>query len=259
MSLIEKIFQGDHKATAKLISKIEDNPGRSFTEISILDKKNVPVYTLGITGSPGVGKSTLISSLVGFYRKKNLKVAVLAIDPSSPFTGGALLGDRIRMQIHSPDEGVFIRSMATRGHLGGISKATTVAVKVLAAWGADTVIVETVGVGQDEVEIMKVADTTVVVLTPGLGDGIQMMKAGILEIGDIFVINKIDLGDDSHLEYHLESVRVEREKKGWIPVIIKTIAVKDSGIAQLYKKIEEHRKYIKNKKLKIKMIDKNEK
>lgn len=243
MSLIEKILKGDHKATAKLISKIEDEPTSTLEEIKVLEERIVPVHTLGITGPPGVGKSTLIARLIEHYRKKNKKVGVLAIDPSSPFTGGALLGDRIRMQMHSPDEGVFIRSMATRGQLGGLSRATANAVKVLTGWGAEIVIVETVGVGQDEVEVMRVADTIVVVLRPGLGDDIQMMKAGILEIGDIFVINKIDQEEAGHLERNLELVRPGREKKGWVPTIIKTIAIKDSGIDELYGKIEEHQKY----------------
>ncbi|HEA47325.1 MAG TPA: methylmalonyl Co-A mutase-associated GTPase MeaB [bacterium] len=243
MGLIEKILQGDQKAAAKLISKIEDEPTSALEELKVLKERIVPVHTLGITGPPGVGKSTLIARLIERYREKNKKVGVLAIDPSSPFTGGALLGDRIRMQMHSPDEGVFIRSMATRGQLGGLSRATAKAVKVLTGWGADVVVVETVGVGQDEVEVMRVADTIVVVLSPGLGDDIQMMKAGILEIGDIFVINKIDQGETGHLERNLELVRPGREREGWVPAIIKTIAVKGSGIDELHQKIEEHRKY----------------
>lgn len=248
MDLIEKVLQGDQQATAKLISLIEDEPDADFKEIKILQERIALSYIIGITGSPGVGKSTLIARLIEYYRKDDSKVAVLAIDPSSPITGGALLGDRIRMQMHSPDEGVFIRSMATRGHHGGLSRATGNAVKVLSGWGADTVIVETVGVGQDEVEIMKVADTILVVLAPGLGDDIQMMKAGILEIGDIFAINKVDLDEAGSLKNSLESVRPGRKKDGWSPCIIETIAIKDSGIDELYKKIAEHRKHIKNKK-----------
>lgn len=249
MSLVEKILQGDQEAAAKLISKIEDKPGSTLEEIKVLEEKIVPAYILGITGPPGVGKSSLIACLLKRFRGKSRKVAVLAIDPSSPFTGGALLGDRIRMQMHSSDEGVFIRSMATRGHLGGLSKAAADTLKVLTAWGAVTVIVETVGVGQGEVEIMKVASTILVVLSPGQGDDIQMMKAGILEIGDIFAINKADQGDAENLERNLELIGKGREKGEWIPAVVKTIATENTGIDELYKKIEEHQKHIKNQKL----------
>jgi len=247
MNLVEKILQGDPGSTAKLISKIEDEPGTDFEEIRILEAKGTSAYTVGITGSSGVGKSSLIARLIEQYRKNNKKVAVLAIDPSSPFTGGAILGDRIRMQMHSLDEGVFIRSMSTRGHLGGLSQAAANTIKVMAAWGADTVIVETVGVGQDEVEIIKVADTILVVLSPGSGDDIQMMKAGILEVGDIFVINKADRPEAENLKGTLESVNPGRKDEGWQPCVIETIALKGSGIEELYEKIEEHRKYTRKK------------
>ena len=248
MNLIEQILQGNQNATAKLLSKIEDKPDSNPEEMAILDKRISTAYTLGITGSPGVGKSTLIACLIKNYRKNNKKVGVIAIDPSSPFTGGALLGDRIRMQVHSPDEGVFIRSMATRGHSGGLSRATQNAIKVLSAWGAHIVIVETVGVGQSEVEIMKVADTIVIVLCPGLGDDIQMMKAGISEIGDIFVINKTDLGESGILKKSLEIVEPGRKSQGWNPVIIETVAIKNSGIDELHRKVEEHRRKVENEK-----------
>ncbi len=248
MKLVEKVLQGDPKATAKLISKIEDEPGTDLEEIRILEGKGISSYTVGITGSVGVGKSSLIARLVERYRKNNKKVAVLAIDPSSPFTGGALLGDRVRMQMHSLDEGVFIRSMATRGHFGGLSQAAGNTIKVMAAWGADIVIVETVGIGQDEVEIRKVADTILVVLSPESGDDIQMMKAGILEVGDIFVINKADRSDAENLKGTLESVNPGRKEKGWQPCVIETIAIEDSGIEELYERIEEHQKFTRKKK-----------
>ena len=243
MNLVEQILQGDPQATAKLISKIEDEPGTDFEEIRILEAKGISACTVGITGSSGVGKSSLIARLIEQYRKNNKKVAVLAIDPSSPFTGGAILGDRIRMQMHSLDEGVFIRSMATRGHLGGLSQAAGNTIKVMAAWGADMVIVETVGVGQDEMEIIKVADTILVVLSPGSGDDIQMMKVGILEVGDIFVINKADRPEAENLKSTLESVNPGRKDESWQPCVIETIAIEGSGIEELYEKIEEHRKY----------------
>lgn len=248
MKLVEQILQGDPGATAKLISKIEDEPSTDFEEIRILEGKGISSYTVGITGSVGVGKSSLIARLIERYRKNHKKIAVLAIDPSSPFTGGALLGDRIRMQMHSLDEGVFIRSMATRGQLGGLSQAAGNTIKVMAAWGADIVIVETVGVGQDEVEIIKVADTIVVVLSPESGDDIQMMKAGILEVGDIFVINKTDRPDAENLKGTLESVNPGRKKEGWQPCVVATIAIEDSGIEELYERIEEHRKFMRKKK-----------
>ncbi len=180
----------DTLQAGKLITRIEDNPEEVDSVLAGLEEKEV--LKIGITGPPGCGKSTLIARLIEGYLERKKKVAVLAIDPSSPLTGGALLGDRIRMQMHSLEENVFIRSMATRGHLGGLSPATEGAAKVLAAWGAEIVIIETVGVGQNETEIMKVADRVVVILTPLMGDDIQMLKAGVFEIADIFVINKSD-------------------------------------------------------------------
>lgn len=190
--LYERLFQGDRRAAARLISVVEGDAKRASEVIRGIHGKTGRAHIVGITGSPGAGKSTLVDALVDDLRERGLTVGVLAIDPSSPFTGGALLGDRIRMQKRSTDKEVFIRSMGSRGHLGGLSTATSDAVKVLDALGKDVIIIETVGVGQAEVDIVKVADTTVVVLVPGMGDEIQSIKAGIMEIGDVFVVNKAD-------------------------------------------------------------------
>ena len=198
---------------------------------------------VGLTGSPGVGKSTSTNALVAAYRRRGLRVGVLAIDPSSPFSGGALLGDRVRMQEHATDEGVFIRSMATRGHLGGLSWATPQALRVLSAAGCDVVLIETVGVGQAELEIASLADTTLVLLAPGMGDGIQAAKAGILEVADVFVVNKADRdGADTvvrDLRYML-SLGDRRTDDGWRVPIVKTIASQGDGADEVVEQIERH-------------------
>ena len=198
---------------------------------------------VGLTGSPGVGKSTSTSALVAAYRRRGMKVGVLAVDPSSPFSGGALLGDRVRMQEHATDDGVFIRSMATRGHLGGLSWATPQALRVLSAAGCDVVLIETVGVGQAEFEIATLADTTLVLLAPGMGDGIQAAKAGILEVADVFVVNKADRdGADSvvrDLRYML-SLGDRRTDDGWRVPIVKTVASKGEGADEVVEEIERH-------------------
>jgi LAO/AO transport system kinase len=198
---------------------------------------------VGLTGSPGVGKSTSTSALVAAYRRRGMRVGVLAVDPSSPFSGGALLGDRVRMQEHATDDGVFIRSMASRGHLGGLSWATPQALRVLSAAGCDVVLVETVGVGQAEVEIASLADTTLVLLAPGMGDGIQAAKAGILEVADVFVVNKADReGSDSvvrDLRYML-SLGDRRTDDGWRVPIVKTIASRGEGADEVVDEIERH-------------------
>jgi LAO/AO transport system kinase len=198
---------------------------------------------VGLTGSPGVGKSTSTSALVSAYRRRGLRVGVLAIDPSSPFSGGALLGDRVRMQEHATDDGVFIRSMATRGHLGGLSWATPQALRVLSAAGCDVVLIETVGVGQAELEIATLADTTLVLLAPGMGDGIQAAKAGILEVADVFVVNKADRdGADTvarDLRYML-SLGDRRAEGGWTVPIVKTVASRGEGADELVDEIQRH-------------------
>jgi LAO/AO transport system kinase len=203
---------------------------------------------LGITGPPGAGKSTLVDKITEAFRSRNQTVGIIAVDPTSPFTGGAILGDRIRMQRHYLDEGVFIRSMATRGHLGGLAVATNEAVYVLDAYGMDIIIIETVGVGQDEVDIVKTAHTCVVVTVPGMGDDIQAIKAGILEIGDIFVVNKADREGADRTVKELDAMLGFNAypQKSWRPVIYKTIAAKDEGIRELVEGIDNHLNYLKN-------------
>jgi LAO/AO transport system kinase len=201
-------------------------------------------YVVGFTGAPGTGKSTLVDALVAHLRKQDRAVAVVATDPNSPFTGGAILGDRIRMQRHALDPKVFIRSMGARGHLGGLSLATREAIRLLGAFGFDPVILETVGVGQSELEVAAVADTTVVVLTPNLGDGVQMIKAGILEIADVFVVNKADLEGHQRVAIELRSMLSLAPKSAWKPPIVATSAARQEGITELWAAIESHRKHL---------------
>ncbi len=232
---------------ARLISLVEDSSPALREVMALLAPRAGHARVVGVTGSPGVGKSTSTSVLVAAYRRRGMRVGVLAVDPSSPFSGGALLGDRIRMQEHATDNGVFIRSMASRGHLGGLSWATPQALRVLAAAGCDVVLVETVGVGQAEVEIASVADTTLVLLAPGMGDGIQAAKAGILEVADVFVVNKADReGADvvvRDLRYMLSLGDSDGDSgtvDGWRPPIVKTIAVKGEGVDEVVEQIELH-------------------
>lgn len=203
-------------------------------------------HVVGLTGSPGVGKSTTTSAVVTALRQQDLRVGVLAVDPSSPFSGGALLGDRVRMQDHALDRDVYIRSMASRGHLGGLSWAAPQALRVLDAAGCDVILVETVGVGQSEVEIAAMADTTLVLVAPGMGDGIQAAKAGILEIGDLFVINKADRDGADQVRRELRSMigLADRPSGSWQPEIVKTVASKDEGIAELVAAIQRHREHL---------------
>ena len=232
---------------ARLISLVEDSSPALREVMALLAPRAGHARVIGVTGSPGVGKSTSTSVLVAAYRRRGMRVGVLAVDPSSPFSGGALLGDRIRMQEHATDSGVFIRSMASRGHLGGLSWATPQVLRVLAAAGCDVVLVETVGVGQAEVEIASVADTTLVLLAPGMGDGIQAAKAGILEVADVFVVNKADReGADvvvRDLRYMLSLGDSDGDSDtvdGWRPPIVKTIAVKGEGVDEVVEQIELH-------------------
>jgi LAO/AO transport system kinase len=219
------------------------DPALRDLEEAVAGRARTP-YVVGFTGAPGTGKSTLVDALVALLRRHGRSVAVLATDPNSPFTGGAILGDRIRMQRHALDAKVFIRSMGARGHLGGLSLATRVAVRLLAAFGFDPVILETVGVGQSELEVAAVADTTAVVLTPNLGDGVQMIKAGILEIADIFVVNKADLDGHQRVVTELRSMLSMGPKGAWKPPIVETSAVKEEGIEELWGAIEAHRAHL---------------
>jgi LAO/AO transport system kinase len=242
-TLVEQACDGSPRAVARLISLVEDASPALREVMSLLAPRAGHARVVGLTGSPGVGKSTSTNALVAAYRKRGMRVGVLAVDPSSPFSGGALLGDRVRMQDHATDDGVFIRSMASRGHLGGLSWATPQALRVLSAAGCDVVLIETVGVGQAEVEIASLADTTLVLLAPGMGDGIQAAKAGILEVADLFVVNKADRdGADTvvrDLRYML-SLGDRRTDDGWRVPILKTVAAKGEGVDEVVDDIERH-------------------
>ncbi len=245
---VDRVLAGDVRATARLIREIDDGVPEARETLKQLFPHTGKAFVLGITGSPGVGKSTLTNRLVAYLRSRGLTVGVLAVDPTSPYTGGAILGDRVRMQSHSTDEGVFIRSMATRGQFGGLTQSTRGAVMVLDAMGKDVVIVETVGVGQDEVDIARTADTTVIVMVPGLGDHIQAIKAGIMEVGDVFVVNKADREGADHtvkdLQAMIEMSETVVDSRGWTPPIVKTVAVQQEGIEELWGRIGEHRAFL---------------
>ncbi len=243
--LVGRARDGDPRAVARLISLVEDGAEGS-AELRTIMQSIAPLAgrarVLGLTGAPGVGKSTTTSALVRAYRQAGKRVGVLAIDPSSPFTGGALLGDRVRMQDHATDSGVFIRSMATRGHLGGLASATPQALRVLDAAGFDLIMIETVGVGQAEVEIASLADTTLVIVAPGMGDAIQAAKAGILEIADVFVVNKADRDGAQQAVRDLRNMTAlgDWDAGAWKPPIVSTVAVRDEGIADLVGKLDGH-------------------
>jgi len=238
-TLLKRIDKGDPAAVARAISKIEDGSEDASDLMKQIYGASHGGLVIGITGAPGAGKSSLVDKLAHQYRETGERVGIIAVDPSSPFSGGAILGDRIRMQTLGLDEGVFIRSMATRGNLGGLARATVDAVAILDAARYSKIIVETVGVGQDEVEIVKAADVSVVVLVPGMGDDIQAIKAGIMEIGDIFVINKSDREGVYATEKELESLlSLATRPDGWNPPIVKTVATESRGIQQLAQAIE---------------------
>lgn len=240
--LVTRARSGQARAVARLISLVEDASPALREVAERLTPHTGHAEIIGITGSPGVGKSTSTSAIVSALRKQDKRVGVLAIDPSSPFSGGALLGDRVRMQVHANDEQVYIRSMASRGHLGGLAWATPQALRVLDAAGCDVVLIETVGVGQSEVEVAGLADTTVVLLAPGMGDGIQAAKAGILEVGDVYAVNKADRDGADQVVRDLRSVLSLADKSDqWRPPIVKTVAQTGEGVDELIAAIASHR------------------
>ncbi len=238
MDIVQKILKGSPKAMARAISLIEDRDDRAQEILKGIFPYSGKSIIIGITGAPGSGKSTLVDQIVNVFKEKKKKIGIIAVDPTSPFSGGAILGDRIRMMRHSKDEDVFIRSMATRGHLGGLSKASSEAITVLEAGGKDIILVETVGVGQDEVEVVKLADLILVILTPGAGDDIQVFKAGIMEIADIFVLNKADSPETERTERYLKAMLDLGLNKEGIPPIVKTVATTGENIGSLVENIE---------------------
>jgi len=238
MSLAQQILDGNPRAVARGISMVEDNSQEAQNLLKELFPHTGKSTIIGVTGSPGSGKSTLVDKLIGFVRKDSKEMGVIAVDPSSPFTGGAILGDRIRMMRHSTDPGIFIRSMATRGHLGGLAKASGEAIAVLEASGKDIILVETVGVGQDEVEVVKFADLILVVLIPGAGDEIQAFKAGLMEIADIFVLNKADSPEADKTEKQLRAMLDLGFKDRSVPSMVKTVATEGRGLSALFEEME---------------------
>jgi len=243
-SLLDRIIAGEPNAVARAISRVEDGAADAAELMKELFPRTGRALIVGITGAPGAGKSTLVGKLAAFYRSQGERVGIIAVDPSSPFSGGAILGDRIRMQTLALDRGVFIRSMATRGNLGGLARATVEAVAILDAAGFEKIIVETVGVGQDEIEIAKAADVCVVVLVPGMGDDVQTMKAGIMEIGDVLVINKADREGVLRTEKELEALLTFATRTDeWQPPIVKTVATENKGIEDLAAAIERCREF----------------
>ncbi|MBI3089289.1 MAG: methylmalonyl Co-A mutase-associated GTPase MeaB [Candidatus Tectomicrobia bacterium] len=243
--LAEKVTAGSIRAAARLITLVENRDPAAREVMKSIHRAAGKAQIWGFTGPPGAGKSTLVDAVTTKLREQGKTVGIIAIDPTSPFTGGAILGDRIRMNRHSLDEGVFIRSMATRGHLGGLTRATVDAVNILDALGRDVVMIETVGVGQDEVDIVKTAHTSVVILVPTLGDDIQAMKAGILEIGDVFLINKADLDGATRTQVEIEMMLdLAPRRAAWRPPVLKTIANAGEGITETLEAIARHRDYL---------------
>ena len=260
--LVRRVLDGDRRALARAISIVEDDGEDARELLMALYPHTGRGYVIGVTGAPGTGKSTLVNNMAKEYRKRGLRVGIIAVDPTSPFSGGALLGDRVRMKDLSGDPGIFIRSMATRGSLGGLAKATSDVIMVMDAAGYDRIIVETVGVGQAEVDIASEAHTTIVVESPGLGDEIQAIKAGILEIADIFVVNKADREGADHTVMALKMMLglspkivahhgkvmnagdAELPKEGWTPPIVKTVAIRNEGTKELVDLIEKHAEYL---------------
>lgn len=242
-SLSDRVLAGDPRALARAISLIEDDSPEGVALVGAVYQRTGHAYLVGVTGPPGAGKSTLVNVLTSELRARRQSVGVIAVDPTSPYTGGAVLGDRLRMQQHAADAGVFVRSMATRGHLGGLARATADAALVLDAAGKDVVIIETVGVGQDEVEIARTADVSIVTLIPGAGDDVQALKAGIMEIADIFVVNKADREGADRVVSAIEGLLAlaPAERDAWVPPIVKTIATQGQGVPELVDAIDTFR------------------
>jgi len=250
---VDRIRAGDVRALARAISTVEDNRPESRELLKALFNFTGRARVIGLTGAPGAGKSTLVDQLAREYRKQERTVGILAVDPTSPYTGGAILGDRIRMQSHHADSGIYIRSMATRGNLGGLARTTTDAATILDAAGKDIVLIETVGVGQDEIDIVRLADVTVVILVPGMGDDVQTIKAGIMEIADIFVINKSDREGADRVEREIRSMQslaIRSDK--WTPPIIKTVAMDGKGVPELAAAIVNYEQFLEQKDLLLK-------
>jgi len=244
-ALVEAARRGERVALARLLSVVEAGGDDARVALSGLPVTVADdAWTVGVTGAPGAGKSTLTDQLISHLRAAGERVAVLAVDPSSPFTGGAILGDRVRMQRHATDPDVFIRSMATRGHLGGLARATPQAARVLAAAGYRWILIETVGVGQVEVEIADAADSTVVVVNPGWGDGVQAAKAGLLEIGDVFAVNKADRAGLAATVHDLRAMLELAGPRPWVPPVVETVATEDRGVLDLLQALGDHRRYL---------------
>jgi LAO/AO transport system kinase len=247
---VDQLRSGDARALARAISTVENHTPGWLDLLKALFPHSGRARTLGLTGAPGAGKSTLVDQLAKYYRKENRSVGIIAVDPTSPYTGGAILGDRIRMQDHFSDAGIYIRSMATRGSLGGLARTTADVAMVLDASGRDVVMIETVGVGQDEVDIVRVADVTVVILVPGMGDDVQTIKAGIMEIADIFVINKSDREGAERVEKEIRALQsLAIRSDNWTPPIVKTVATEAKGIAEVAAAISDYEAYLKKQNL----------
>lgn len=252
-SQIERVRSGEPLPLARAISAVENRVAGSSELLKALFPHTGKARIIGLTGSPGSGKSTLVDQLAKHYRKENHTVGIIAVDPTSPYTGGAILGDRIRMQDHYADPGIYIRSMATRGSLGGLARATADVATVLDASGRDRILIETVGVGQDEVDIVRLADVTVVILVPGMGDDVQSIKAGIMEIADIFVINKSDRDGAERVEREIRALQsLATRHDGWVPPVVKTVASSGVGTEELASAITDYEEYLQKENLAFK-------